>query len=68
MTLLVRVRYILYNASLSKYFWTEAISTTCYLINQSPSTVIDFKTLEEVWSGVPLTYSYEYLFVMLIFM
>jgi len=28
------------------------------LINQSPSTAIDFKTPEEVWSGTPANFSH----------
>ena len=49
---------MLSNAGLSKCFWAEAINTTCYLVNRSPSTAIDFKTLEEVWSGIPANYSH----------
>ncbi|KAK3016711.1 hypothetical protein RJ639_005649 [Escallonia herrerae] len=50
-TLLERARYMLSNARLSKEFWAEAINTAAYLVNRSPSTVIDCKTPEEVWSG-----------------
>jgi len=40
-----------------KAFWTEAISTTCYFVNRSPHTSIDFQISEEVWSGNPVDYS-----------
>ncbi|XP_020271762.1 uncharacterized protein LOC109846933 [Asparagus officinalis] len=36
----------------------KAINTACYLINISPSTSIDFKAPEEVWSGAPANYSH----------
>ena len=58
MTLLERARCMLSNAALSKYFWTEAVNTTCYFVNRFPSTTIDFKTPEEVWSGTPANYSH----------
>jgi len=56
-TLLERTHYMLPNAGLSKEFWAEAISTTCYLVNCSPNTSIECKTPEEVWSGKPTDYS-----------
>ena len=57
MTLLERSRSMLSNASLCKEFWTEAINTSCYLVNRSPTTSIELKTPEEVWSGKPTDYS-----------
>jgi hypothetical protein len=30
--------------------WAEAVLTTCYLINWSPSTAINYKIIEEVWT------------------
>ena len=69
MTLLERARCMLSNVGLSKCFWAEAVNTACYLVNRSPSTAIDFKTPEEVWSSTPANYShYEYLVALLIFM
>ena len=53
MTLLERARCMLSNAGLSKCFWAETVNTACFLVNRSPSTVINFKTPEEVWSGTP---------------
>jgi hypothetical protein len=44
------------NVSLGKEFWAEAMSTACYLINRSPTTSIECKTPEEVWSGKPVDY------------
>ena len=52
-----KVICMLSNAKLSKSFWAEVASTTCYLINRSPSVAIEKKTPQEVWSGSPPTYS-----------
>eukprot|EP00253_Pinus_taeda_P025873 PITA_25873 len=46
-TLLERARSMLSNAGLQKELWTEAVATTCYVINRSPSTAIDCKILQE---------------------
>jgi len=48
-TLLGRALCMLSNAGLLKCFWTEAVNTTCHLINRSPSITIDFKTLGMIW-------------------
>jgi len=50
-TILKRVRCMLSHSGLSKSFWAEAASTTCYLINRSPNRSIDCNIPEEVWSG-----------------
>ncbi|GJS37167.1 retrovirus-related pol polyprotein from transposon TNT 1-94 [Tanacetum coccineum] len=55
-TLLERTRCLLLNAGLDRSFWAEALNTTCYLINRSPATAIDYKTPIEVWSGDPAYY------------
>src|SRR3954465_5394565 len=44
---------MLTSAGLKKVFWAVAVSTATYLINRCPSTVLDMKTPEEVWSGHP---------------
>jgi hypothetical protein len=40
----------------------EAVNTTCYVINQSPSTTIELKTPMEMWTGKPTDYSRLYIF------
>ena len=55
-TLLERTRCMLISAGLPKVFWAKAISTTAYLLNRCPSTALNFKTPEEVWSGHPPSY------------
>jgi transposase InsO family protein len=57
MTLLERERSMLSNGKLQQELWAEVVSTTCYLVNQSPSTTIECKILEEVWIGHPCNYS-----------
>ena len=56
-TLLQRVRCMRVFAGLSKQFWAEAVNTAGYLINRSPSTAIDLKTPQEMWSRKPCDYS-----------
>ncbi|KAH9657298.1 Integrase catalytic domain-containing protein [Citrus sinensis] len=50
-TLVEKVRCMLFSANLSKHFWADAVTTAAYLINRSPSTALNFKTPQEVWSG-----------------
>jgi hypothetical protein len=50
-TLLERARSMLSNAGLGKEFWAEAVNTACLLVNRSPTTSIECKTPEEVWSA-----------------
>ena len=45
------------NAGLPKVFWVETVNTANFIINRSPSSAIDFKIPEEVWSGRPIDYS-----------
>ncbi|WRX08983.1 Integrase [Theobroma cacao] len=56
-TLLERAKYVFSNVGLTKVLWTKAINMACYLVNRSPSTAIELKTPEEVWSGKPADYS-----------
>lgn len=44
---------MLASANLPKTFWGEAVNTAAYLINRSPSSALDFKTPQEVWTGKP---------------
>ncbi|KAH9680700.1 hypothetical protein KPL71_026653 [Citrus sinensis] len=53
MTLVEKVRCMLFNANMSKHFWAEAVTTAAYLVNRSPSSALQFKTPQELWSGKP---------------
>ena len=48
---------MLSHSSLSKHFWAEAASYSCYIINRSPHSSLDNKVPEEVWSKRQLDYS-----------
>lgn len=56
-TLPERARCMRLTAGLSKVFWAEAGNTTGFLINKCPSSSIDFKIPQEVWSGQPVKLS-----------
>ena len=56
-TLLERARSMLSNANLQQELGAEVVATTCYLVNRSPSTTIECKIPEEVWTGHPYNYS-----------
>ena len=43
-TLLDRVMCILYSSGIYKHFWVETVMTTCFLVNRTPSSAIDFRT------------------------
>ena len=42
---------MLSNVGIGQEFWTEAVETICYLVNQSPTTKFVDKTPQEVWIG-----------------
>ncbi|KAL6340105.1 hypothetical protein AAG906_038940 [Vitis piasezkii] len=50
-TLNERARSMRLHAGLPKTFWADAVSTAAYLINRGPSVPMEFRLLEEVWSG-----------------
>jgi hypothetical protein len=50
-TLMEKSRSMLSGVGLGQEFWAEAVGTSCYLVNRSPSSVLDDKTPHEVWSG-----------------
>ena len=56
-TLAKKARCMRLNARLPKVFWAEIVNTVGFIINRSPSLVIDFEILEEVWSGRLVDYS-----------
>jgi hypothetical protein len=55
MTLMEKARSMLSGAGLEQEFWAEAVSTTCHLVNRSPSSALDDTTPHEVWSGNKLS-------------
>lgn len=49
---------MLSESGMEESFWAEAASTMVYLINRSPSSAIEFKIPEELWSGFKLSLSH----------
>jgi hypothetical protein len=48
---------LLLNIELEKFFWADAVSMACYLINRSPRVGLDGKVVEEVWTRNEVDYS-----------
>eukprot|EP00253_Pinus_taeda_P018968 PITA_18968 len=46
-----RARRMLSGTGLGWEFWAEAVETTYYLVNRSPSSMLEDKTPEKVWTG-----------------
>eukprot|EP00253_Pinus_taeda_P007487 PITA_07487 len=42
---------MLSGAGLGQEFWAEAVDTACYLVNRSPSSMLEDKNPQEVWTG-----------------
>ena len=42
---------MLSGVGLGQEFWAEAVDTACYLVNRSPSSVLEDKNPQEVWTG-----------------
>ena len=61
-TLFEKTRAMLKTTNLAKSFWAEAVNTSCYVINRSPSTAINLKTPMEMWTGKPVDYSHLHVF------
>ena len=55
-TIMERVRSMLAHAMLSETFWVEALMTTAYVINKSPSTPLDEDIPQRLWTGKDVLY------------
>ena len=51
------------HSKLPQILWVETLMTTCYLVNRSPSSALNFKTPVEMWSGRAVNYSNLKIFV-----
>jgi hypothetical protein len=49
--LMEKTRCMLSGVKLGKELWAEVVGTACYLVNRSPSSMLDDKTPQEVWTG-----------------
>ena len=51
-----KVRCLLIHSKLPQSLWAETLMTSCYLVNKSPSSAINFKTPVEMWSDKAANY------------
>ncbi|GKV52757.1 hypothetical protein SLEP1_g59325 [Rubroshorea leprosula] len=57
-TICDRIVCMLSHAKLPKPFWGEALKTAVYLINRSPSVVLNGDVPEKIWSGKEVSYKH----------
>lgn len=57
-----RVRCLLKGAELDKTVWAEAVNTTVYLKNWSPTIAVRYSTPEGEWSGEKLSVTHLQIF------
>jgi len=50
-TLMEKEICMLNGVGLGQELWAEVVKTACYLVNISPSSVLEDKTPHEVWTG-----------------
>jgi len=50
-TLMEKERSMLSHAGLGQELWAKVVETACYMVNKSPSSTLEDKTLHEVWIG-----------------
>jgi hypothetical protein len=51
MTLMEKARCMISGVGLGQELWAEVVGIACYLVNRSPSSTLDDKTPQEVWTG-----------------
>eukprot|EP00253_Pinus_taeda_P009658 PITA_09658 len=49
---------MLSGAGLGQAFWVEAVETACYLVNRSPSSTLEDKTPQELWTSKKPSHSH----------
>jgi hypothetical protein len=49
--LMEKERFMLSCVGLGKELWEDEMGIACYLVNRSPSSVLDDKTPQEIWTG-----------------
>jgi len=60
--LMERERSMPSGARLGQELWAEAVETACYLVNRSPSSALEDKTPQEVWTDKKPSLSYMRVF------
>ena len=61
-TLMEKARSMLSGTELGQELWAKAVETTCYLVNRSPSSVLEDKTPHEAWTSKKPSLSYMRVF------
>lgn len=61
-TIIERAKCLLYDASLTKTYWAEAVNMAVYLINRTINANSTNRTPEEIWSGKKIDLSHVKLF------
>lgn len=52
------MRCLLFDASLSKKYWAEAMNTAIYLKNHTPTSAVKDTVPEEIWNGCKVDLSH----------
>ena len=60
-------RSLLSIRKLSKYYWTEAVACSVYILNRSPTSIVQGKVPKEKWSGLKVIVSHFRIFGCAIF-
>jgi hypothetical protein len=62
MMLMEKTSNMLNGERLGHEFWVEAVGFACYLVNRSPSLVLDENTPDEVWIGKKISLAHLMVF------
>ncbi|GAA0156231.1 hypothetical protein LIER_38239 [Lithospermum erythrorhizon] len=57
-TIMEKVRCLLSHSNLPRMFWGEALNASIQIINLSPTTTLEGKVPNEVWTGKNITYKH----------
>lgn len=49
-TLIERAKCMILNVGIQDTFWAEAVATTAYIVNCSPTRVLSYKTPHKLWT------------------
>lgn len=55
-TILEKVRCLLLGSKMQKSFWSEAVRTSVYLINRSPTSALNGEVPTHLWYGNSINY------------
>ena len=61
-TIMNMARSLLIARKLSKYYWDEAVACSVYILNRSPTSIVQGKVPKEKWSGLNIIVSHFKIF------